>query len=299
MPNKLALRAMLIAGAVAVFGVLPQAAAAEARTPAFSQDKAAVKSRLDNVKRLVGHSSGAKRIDASDNAQAKELREQARTAVAAAEASFASGDMAGATVKLQQATETMFKAVRVIGTGAEGEAKRERDFDGKAKSVDVLLSAVERIAAEKGGKDAVLRRAKAIRTRAASAQHLADIHQLADARKLIDAVYEDAKLELEQLRGGETLVRSLNFASKEEEYHYEIDRNDTHQMLLKVLLDDEKSTEATRKRIADFVAESEYLRARAEAQAKDGAFAKAVESLEESTKGLQRAIRSAGVYIPG
>lgn len=299
MRNPVTAKAILIASVVAVSTALSAAVVAEVRTPAFSQDEASVKSRIENLKRLVGHSSGAKRIESSNSAPAKALHEQARSEVVAAEADFARGDMAAASGNLQRATQSMFKAIRVIGTGAEGEAKRQRDFDAKAKSVDVLLSAVERVAGEKGGKDAVLRKAKAIRKRAGSAQHLADIHKLSEARELLDAVYEDAKLELEQLREGETLVRSLNFASKEDEYRYELDRNDTHQMLLKVLLDEEKSNDATRRRVADFVSESQYLRARAEAQAKEGAYAKAVESLEEATKGLQRAIRSAGVYIPG
>ena len=50
------------------------------------------------------------------------------------------------------------------------------------------------------------------------------------------------------MRSGDTLVRSLNFASKEEEYRYEIDRNDTHQMLIKVLVEISQKIE---KKLAD------------------------------------------------
>ena len=51
-------------------------------------------------------------------------------------------------------------------------------------------------------------------------------------------------------------------------------------------------------RAARAKAEAERKR-KAEAEAKARTFDAAVRSLEESTKALQRAIRSAGIYIPG
>lgn len=115
----------------------------------------------------------------------------------------------------------------------------------------------------------------------------------------LDSVYEDAKLELERLREGETLVRSLKFANAQEEYLYELDRNDTHQMLLKVLLSEQQSGPAGQRMVEGYVEQSRQLRAKAEGEAGNGAYKQAVKSLEEATKYLQRAIRSSGVYIPG
>ena len=142
-------------------------------------------------------------------------------------------------------------------------------------------------------------KASQIRKRTEDSQRMAKGGKVKQARVQLDKAYEDAKLELERLREGETLVRRLEFANKEEEYHYELDRNDTHQMLLKVLLEDQQKGPNTRKQIDGFVAEAKVLRKTAEGEANNGAFDKAVKSLERSTKNLQRAIRSAGVYIPG
>ena len=96
------------------------------------------------------------------------------------------------------------------------------------------------------------------------------------------------------MRGGDTLVRSLTFASAEEEYHYEIDRNDTHRMLLNVLIEPARTSQ-----VAPGTQQAAVLRGNAEsaAQAKD--FKAAVRLLEDSTRELVRAIRTAGVYIPG
>jgi tetratricopeptide (TPR) repeat protein len=275
------------------------AATAEKRAPEFSNTQEAVESRLDNVRRLVKTSSGARRIEASGNTSAEAKRAVAQRHLEEAEAAFKRGDMAATQNALQRATEEMFAAVRTIGTGKSGVDKQKRDFDSKEESVNVLLNAVERVAKEKGGMSAVQQRAAQIRKRAVAARALEDQGKLAEARSQLDAAYEEAKLELEKLREGETLVRTLEFANDEEEYHYELDRNDTHQMLLKVLTTERKSDPGKQKLIDGFVGKSRALRQQAESEANAGAYDKAVGRLEEATKYLQRAIRSAGIYIPG
>jgi hypothetical protein len=278
-------------------GLLP-AASGQSKTPKFSHDRASVTSRMENVRRLVTTSSGAERIKASGDSKAIALQAEALAAVDAAERSLKQNDVDAASAQLHTATEKMFEAIRLIGGGSDATDKKQRDFDDKAKSVDVLLTAIERIAPEKngGGRSA---RATEIRRTAAEAQRHADAGDLTKARRVLDQAYEEAKAELETLRDGDTLVRSLNFASKEEEYHYELDRNDTHKMLLKVLLEDQARSPVAAKQLDDFVTKAAKLRTQAEGEAKSKAFANAVRTLELSTKELQRAIRSAGVYIPG
>ena len=281
---------------VALFNVGVQA---DNNKPVFSSDPASVQSRLDNVRRLVTNSSGARRIIEGSDLGAKALRNEAELSLRNAEKAYESGEMTKAQDELQSATEKMFSAVRSVGTGKDGIDKQKRDFEYKAESVNVLLKAVERIAKEKGENGKVLERANSIRGDAAAAQATANMGNLADARAQIDRSYDQAKQELERLREGETLVRSLNFETPQDEYLYELDRNDTHKMLLKVLLTDDSKSAGMQKLIDGFVDRSGKLRQKAEGQAGSGAFKEAIKSLEESTKYLQRAIRSAGVYIPG
>lgn len=272
---------------------------AETKTPAFSADAASVASRLGNVRRLVFASSGAARVRASGNSDAKARQRDAERLLADAEQAYEAGDMQLAQDRLQRATEAMFAAIRGVGTGTAGVNKKNRDFDARFQSVDALLNAIERVAEEKGGMQGVQQRAQGLRREAATAKQLAAAGKLDQARARLDVVYDKTKTELERLREGETLVRTLEFASDEEEYRYELDRNDTHQMLVKVLLEDRVKQPATRQRVDEFVAKSSVLRAQAEAEAGSGAYDRAVESLEKATMELQRAIRSAGVYIPG
>ena len=117
---------------------------------------------------------------------------------------------------------------------------------------------------------------------------------------MLDEAYVAAKVAIEHLRGGETLVRSLDFASSEEEYHYEVDRNDTHRMLVDVLLKEKMRTNGGIETMVNkFMKRADELRVRADSQASDGEYENAVTTLEQSTKEIVRAIRSAGIYIPG
>ena len=92
-------------------------------------------------------------------------------------------------------------------------------------------------------------------------------------------------------------MRSLNFATPEEEYHYEIDRNDTHRMLVQMLLKDKRG--GADAMVDQAVSASGRLRTQAEAEAARNDHKTAIKTLEESTRELVKAIRAAGVYIPG
>jgi hypothetical protein len=94
-------------------------------------------------------------------------------------------------------------------------------------------------------------------------------------------------------------VRSLNFATKEEEYHYEVDRNDTHRMLVQMLLKDKRGGAAVDSMVEQSVTAAAQLRTQADEQASRRDHETAVKTLEQSTRELVKAIRGAGVYIPG
>ena len=70
-------------------------------------------------------------------------------------------------------------------------------------------------------------------------------------------------------------------------------------MLIKVLLAEKMANSPMRASAEKFIGNATDLRSQAEAAAGNKQFEEAIELLEQSTKELIRAIRSAGVYIPG
>jgi hypothetical protein len=175
----------------------------------------------------------------------------------------------------------------------------QRDLDNRQQSLDALLSAHERIMDEKNSAEVHEALLEEIAADRLAAEALLKDGKTAEAKTHIDRAYVATKLSVERARTGETLLRELSFDTPKDEYEYELDRNDTHRMLLSVLLDDKMKNERIRNRVDEFVAASEKLRVQALAFAGNKEFKLAIQTMEASTKELVKAIRSAGVYIPG
>lgn len=303
-PGRPRVRSLAVLGLVwTLLG--PQAAAAREGSAAdalqaVESEREHIVSQMANVKRLLEVSSGAQRVEASNNELAKKVREHGRGLYTKAEQAFAADDHTTAARLLQEAAMSMFQAVRMLGPQDEIVNKKKADFENRATSVNVLLDALNRVAQEQGAQSDAAKTITSVQQTVKGARDLLGQGQHDAARKTLDGGYEMAKVALERLRGGQTLVRSLNFASKEEEYRYELDRNDTHQMLVKVLVQEKRdSNPAIGKMVDGYLEKANALRAKAEQEAGSGDHDAAVNTLELSTKELVRAIRSAGVYIPG
>ncbi|MCG7982951.1 MAG: hypothetical protein JAY90_09405 [Candidatus Thiodiazotropha lotti] len=269
--------------------------AEEAKKPKFSLDRQAVESRLNNVERLIYQSSGARRV-ADGSGQAKALQEQATNHFEKAELYFKSNNMELANDELQQATLIMFQAIRLVGTGEVGESKLKRDYQKKRSSLQALLEALQRVAVEKQSPspetDKIIQHAKV-------ADRLAAEGKIKQAQLQLNIAYDTVKQEVEKLRSGDTLVRTLKFTSSDDEYSYELDRNDTHFMLVKLLLEDRNVNATTQSEVDQLLLQARQLRSLAEQASEGGDYKEGISKLEESTRQIVRAIRRAGVYIPG
>lgn len=255
--------------------------------------------RLQSVEKLIENSSAARQVETSGEPQALARRDDARALYNQAVAAAQAGDQEQAEKLLSQATKTMFEAVRMAGQEEVVAEKHARDFDSRLESVNALLEAHDRVSGEKGAQAANSELRSLVQRKLADARSLREQGRLVEGRERLDEAYVAAKVAIENLRGGDTLVRSLNFETKEEEYRYEVDRNDTHQMLIKVLLKEKMEKAGVEQMVQQFMGKAAEVRAEAERKAASGDYDGAVSTMEESTKQLVRAIRSAGIYIPG
>lgn len=257
-----------------------------------------IQQRLGAVSTLIETSSGAKQVESSGNATAGSKRTAARVLWRTADAAFRDGDNASASSLLDEAAKAMFDAVRQAAPEQVTAVKDRRDFDARLESTEALLVAQKRIAKEKGIRtaDEFIREAEELLKRANS---LASSGELKPARAVLDQAYQSVKAAVRGMRSGDTLIRSLTFANKEEEYHYEIDRNDTHLMLVNILLAEKRANATMDAMVQRFLDQAAQQRKAAEAFASKRDFDSAVRSLEDATRELVRAIRGAGVYIPG
>ncbi|HEY0825541.1 MAG TPA: hypothetical protein VGD76_17265, partial [Ramlibacter sp.] len=224
--------------AASALALCAAAAAVPAQTRA-ALDREQLERKLGSTSTLIESSSGARQIEASGAGEALARRARARELHGKASEALRAGDLDTASKLLDEASRAMFEGVRLAAPQQVADAKERSDYGARLESTRALVEAQKRIAAEKGGPRAAepARQAEAL---IAEGEKLAAAGRLPDARAKVDQAYLTVKAAIGTAREGDTLVRSLNFASKREEYDYEIDRNDTHAMLIKVLLADRK-----------------------------------------------------------
>lgn len=268
--------------------------------PAIAQDRDTLNRRAQSIRTLIESSSGARQIESSGVPAARERRDNARLIHREAVAMLAADDLGQAAKLFDQAAREMMDGVRLARPEQVAGEKARRDFDARLESTRALLAAQQRITQEKGAGREALESTKRIEQQLAEAQKLAAQDRLDEARPALDRAYLTARVSIEAMRRGDTLVRSLNFASKREEYDYELDRNDTHRMLVSVVLADRREPGgAMPAAMQSAVDKAAALRRDAEAKGKAGDHAGGIVLLEDSTRELVRAIRAGGLYIPG
>lgn len=256
---------------------------------------------LESVKAL---NQALKRVAEQKKLDKADVVAQAESKIRQAEATAADGKIVEARLALDEAylniKSALIEAAQSGAVGAvpakhvsdESADRRKSQFVARRESTKSLNDALKRIAQEKNdakGAD----EAKVIDRLIQRSEDLVAQGDLAQGRAVLDHGYLRAKLQIERLRGGDTLVRSLHFESKEEEYRYELDRNDTFGMLVNMLVPGDAST------MKDSLDKARRTRKEAEGMATRKKFDEAIKALEDSTGNYQRAIRQAGVYIPG
>ena len=252
--------------------------------------------RIAMVRTLLFDSSAARRIVDSEDEPAKLKRQQA---ISVFEEAIVPGDIDARKAKLNDAVALLYASATLVSDTSGSDQKYRQDLDRRQRSLDALLMAHERIMAEKGTADEHTSLLADIDADIRAVETLLSANKIDQAREHLDRAYEKTRLSVEQSREGETLLRELKFETPEDEFKYELDRNDTHRMLLTVLLQEKMKNERVKDRVHSYVEEADKLRERATDQASDQHFEEAITLLERSTAELVKAIRGAGVYIPG
>ena len=305
MKSKRAVSAALLAAA----GFLPcWEAVAEAQSARVAAVMAATQREdftrlLDSTKGLneaLKRVSLQRKVDSADAVRTSERKIQA------AEAALAGGRIAEAWVLLEYAylgsklaiVDLMQQApsVRQVVVQADPAAAEDhRGYVARMESTKALRDALARVADEKG--DGTARAEIGVIDRLVrQADGLVAERQPRQGRAVLDHAYLRAKVQIERLRGGDTLVRALEFDMPQDEYRYEVDRNETYRLLVPVLVPAGHPSEIGMKA---HLLRGSQLRSDAESMAARGEIEAAIRTMEESSREYQEAIRTAGVFLPG
>lgn len=279
----------------ALFLVLSWPAAAQQRVPA---DPATTGQKAEFVENLVSRSVSVTRIEESGDAAAMESLAEARALVGQAKANLKGGAFEAANDKLDQALALVNREIRRLSGDEVRGAHEQAMYDRRLKAVNTFLSAYERVA-EEGTSRAAARQAEAIRALIGKAEGEARNGRYDEALEILDDAYVIARGDIREMRQGKTLTRTLDFATAEEAYDYELSRNRSHFLLLQFALSEKTPAGSVVGRIEGNREKAEGLRGAAEKKAAAGAYPEAIDMLNQSTGLLLKTIRMSGIFVPG
>lgn len=275
-------------------------------TENFAKQRSDYQSKVRSINALMDAYTNIS-ADKGARQKAGNLRQETDKLLAQAEQHMSNKDFITASHTLGQAYSQLKSALNNIrggetlgelSTAQSGFESQHTQYNVKLRSIQALMDAQRRIATEKDDttqSSSLDTTVKPLLTQAAAHEAKGE-YELSMAA--LNYAYTIVTASIEKLRGGETLIRTLKFETAEEEYHYELDRNNTYKMLIKMLINDQKTMKIT-DRVDEFLIKADNLRQEAEKHAQSGNFETAIKSLEQSTKSLIFAMRNAGFFVPG
>ncbi len=305
-----------------ILGLIPQSAFGQEDAPASyqddkqSEDIKKLRSSIESLSQALTNLSqqeGQQSLSRKVTSEVQQLKLQSEQLVAQGKHGEALQPLRQALIKIKIAINALkgTASQQNATQGSEQETdqpavsqfviqKQQQDIDKQKSTIEVLMQALVRIGEEKQQQEMVQALASQVTAWGQESDKLAGQGDLVQARQLLDQSLVEIKTAIGSLRENETLVRSLNFATKKEEYDYEADRFDTYQMLLQMLvLPKPTLTSSQRIKIEQWTELARKQRSEAEKQAEQGLHKEAVETLEGAAKILLKAIRLGGVYLPG
>ena len=261
----------------------------------LNEKQSAVYNKIKFFSWLVNDSPTVDRIMKSSDSSAVDQLTVARGLLEQAQAGFDDGELLLADEKISAGLKQMTSVSRKIKDDDRVESARKKLFHEIKQHIESFSEAFERVAIEKNDKmvDAMLDRNK-LKTIVQRADTLYQEGQLALANHTLKQAADIVDVALRDARHKDVLLHELSFDSIEDEYIYEIKRNESYLMLIKLLQDKKNVSEASRQFVNKIVSSNEKVVKEAEAHAAKGNKKSAIRILEKSTDDLSRALRMSG-----
>jgi hypothetical protein len=224
------------------------------------------------------------------------LEAEAGAKLAEGKAALTEGRVAEAIALFDAGMRAVSRAIATTSEKSEWDAQAAAAaFVERRRHADAYLAVVER--AEEIS-DVNQAQVASLRADMERADQLFSNKEIKAASKALERTYGRIVDLVSEVQRGRTLMVSRVFETAQEEYEYELGRNDSYDLLLQIALaekgDDQPGFAALSARLT---AESEKLREQAEQQAAAGDYPDAISLMESATERLLVALRASGLIV--
>lgn len=266
---------------------------AQAEPDAESQKRLA-EQKLKLVEMLVNSPSA--QASAAKDADTAAMLERGKELLGQARAALAAEHYAEAAKALDEALQNVSRANSRNAGSLSDSVQKQRLADMTEQVASYRAGLVE-LARNKGDADAAqatLQRADAL---VAESGKLAAAGRLGDANKKMAEAYKLEVEEISRLRAGQEVVLSLKFETPADEYAYEQKRFQSTEILVNMMLGENRAEGGKRALVDGFVQEAAKFRQDAAALAQANNHKQAVAMMEQAIGRLNRALQAMGLPI--
>ena len=282
-----------------VFGVKSDVttAAASAQTKSAFTGGNQAKQKLMFAEMFIASSPASKRIDASENSDAKQLLADARTLLAKAKIEQTAGKDADAIGTVDEALRNMTEASQLVPSEAE-QAEQHARYDEllhAAQTYEKSYARNYKMMQKKGKKDLPDLKTEQVSAEIAEAEKLGAQRQYAAANKKLSALQRTITGALTHLLADQTMDYTLTFDTPKEEYEYELSRYKSFEELIPIAIEQKQPSKQSLSLMDSFVDKAKGVYELSGPKAKEGDYKTAIQMLQGATSNLERALRIVGV----
>jgi tetratricopeptide (TPR) repeat protein len=247
---------------------------------------------------MMSKSKGSKRVLASQNSEAKQLLNNAKSLISKGREKSQAGALPEALALADKSLKMMSEATRLV-PGEEEMAQLADNYKSSLvgirdyqKSHKANLARLEKLGTVS---DDARYNEEEVAIKLSKAQVLADNKSYVRANVILSEVQKTITVALHRMLDSSTIVYDLNFATAADEYEYELKRFVGYEELIPVAIEAKKPAPGAIKLMNSFHEKARKRRDQAVARAAEGKHGDAIAMLQQATKTIRRALRMVGV----
>lgn len=290
--------------AMRAFGAALAVTCAMWGSPLWAQQPADAKSEVERLLRqksmmLEAYLASKKVVEAVNSGDQKgiEAVDRARADLAEGVAALGKGELTRADQSLNAGLRQISALMLQQGTRAANPAAKKTEFQSRRTQIDSFIKSLE------AGSDAAspgpwTARLTVAKKGLEQADALFAEDKFTEANARLVSIYEEVVVIVSEARRNQSIIYQLHFATPADEFKYELNRNKSYEVLVDIALGEKENPDKDlHPYIRKLVEQSRELREQASTQATSGDHVTAIGTLENATKLLVKALRSAGVMV--
>ncbi|MDR9499661.1 MAG: hypothetical protein RI556_10840 [Hydrogenovibrio sp.] len=248
--------------------------------------------KIDYAEQLLMHSTTAKRIEESKSEKGLAALQESRGLYQKARDSQSNGHHDQAESYATEALRAFTTAARFLAQPESIKVQRKEKYANLTKEIFSYLDWYETAPYVSKDQHEAINKARSAMARA---KDLANENKFKQANQRLSQILEDVVELSNQSLENSTVISTLDFDTAEEEFEYELARNEDYEQLIPIAIEKKQPSSTRLMLMKRFEKKATEKRAEADQLQREGEFERAIELLQASTDQYIRALGIVGV----